>query len=501
MLHGFTRKFPPLALLTPEEVESIHRGALYTLATTGMHLEHDRVLRLLADHGCRVDRETRLAQFPPGLVEECLRSVPSSFLLKARDRDLDLMVGGDTVYFMQGMGMRHVDMDTWETRPATSREHREAMIVADALENTHLAEGWEIYTERQGMPPIMAVLENLASAIRYSSKTQVAGNIQDSEVFAIKMARAVGTDLLPEIDMASPLTIYGGAIEAAYRYIEAGIPITPALSITMGSEGPATIAGAVVLGVAMTMAWAVITQLIKPGAPMALHHGIGPMDMQRGNSILGTPHEAITSAMMNQLLRGYGVPTWCTAGFAANSKKFDYQAAYEKALPTLISALSGGHVFLFQGGSAIELLYHPVLSILDDDVAGWIGRFLQGVQVDDETLAVDLINQVGPIPGHYLSAAHTREWWREEQWLPKAADLEAYPVWVRSGKKDALALAQERMQHILDTHEPTPLTPDQEQAIEEILTEARQFYRDRGTISDAEWSVYMKTLESDGRGG
>ena len=501
MLHGFTRKFPPLALLTPEEVESIHRGALYTLATTGMRIEHDRALTLLADHGCRVDRETRMAKFPPGLVEECLRSVPSCFPLKARDRSRDLMVGGDTVYFMQGMGMRHVDMDTWETRPATSREHREAMIVADALENVHLAEGWEIYTERQGMPPIMAVLENLASAIRHSSKTQVAGNIQDSEVFAIKMAQAAGTDLLPEIDMAAPLTIYGGAIEAAYRYIEAGIPITPALSITMGSEGPATISGAVVLGVAMTMAWAVITQLIKPGAPMALHHGIGPMDMQRGNSILGTPHEAITSAMMNQLLRGYGVPTWCTAGFASNSKKFDYQTAYEKALPNLISALSGGHVFLFQGGSAIELLYHPVLSILDDDVAGWIGRFLEGVQIDDETLAVDLINQVGPIPGHYLSTAHTREWWRKEQWLPKAADLEAYPVWVRSGKKDALALARERMEEILATHSPTPLTPEQEQAIEEILTEARQFYRDRGTISDGEWSVYMKTLESDAGGG
>jgi trimethylamine--corrinoid protein Co-methyltransferase len=142
------------------------------------------------------------------------------------------------------------------------------------------------------------------------------------------------------------------------------------------------------------------------------------------------------------------------------------------------------------------LLYHPVLSILDDDVAGWIGRFLEGVTVSHETLAIDLINQVGPIPGHYLSTAHTREWWREEQWLPQAADLEAYPVWVRSGKKDALALARERMDEILATHQPTPLTAGQEQAIEDILQEARQFYRDRGTISDDEWSTYMQTLEA-----
>ena len=495
MISGFTRKYPPLEILTPEEMESIHRGALYILQTTGMRIEHDSLLKQLSERGCQVDLDEKRVRFPPGLVEECLRQCPSGFVLKARNREKDLMVGGDTVYFMQGMGMRHVDLDTWETRPANAAEHREAMTVADALENTHLAEGWEIYTERQGMPPIMAVLENLASAIRYSSKTQVAGNIQDSEVFAIKMAKAVGTDLLPEIDMASPLTIYTGAIEAARRYIEADIPITPALSITMGSEGPATMAGSVVLAVAMTMAWVVITQVIKPGAPMALHHGIGPMDMRRGNTILGTPIEGLTSVMMNQMLRRYGVPIWTTAGFASNSKKIDYQAAYEKALPSLVSLLSGGHVHLFQGGSAIELLYHPVLSILDDDVAGWIGRFLEGITVTDETLAIDLINQVGPIPGHYLSTAHTREWWREEQWLPQAADLEAYPVWVRSGKKDALALAQERMEEILSTHKPDPLTPEQEQSIEDVLREARQFYRDRGTISDAEWSTYMQTLE------
>jgi trimethylamine--corrinoid protein Co-methyltransferase len=495
MLAGFRRRYPPLEVLTQEEIEAIHRGALYVLGATGMRIEHDRILRDLANHGCQVDLDERRVRFPPGLIEESLRQCPSSFMLKARDRDKDLMVGGDTVYFMQGMGMRHVDMETWETRAATAAEHRKAMIVADALENTHLAEGYEIYTDRQGMPPIMAVLENLASAIRYSSKTQVAGNIQDCEIFTIKMAKAVGTDLLPEIDMAAPLTIHAGAIEASYRYIEADIPITPALSIAMGSEGPATLSGSVVLGVAMAMAWVVITQVIKPGAPMAYHHGIGPMDMRRGNAILGTPIEGLTSVMMNQMLRLYGVPSWTTAGFAANSKKFDYQAAYEKALPSLVSAMSGGHVHLFQGGSAIELLYHPVLSILDDDVAGWIGRFLEGVAVTDDTLAIDLINQVGPIPGHYLSTAHTREWWRKEQWLPQAADLEAYPVWVRSGKKDALALAQERMEEILATHKPAPLTPEQEQAVEEVLKEARQFYRDRGTISDSDWSTYLQTLE------
>jgi trimethylamine--corrinoid protein Co-methyltransferase len=497
MIPGFTRKYPPLELLTNEEVESIHRGALYTLEKTGLRVEHERILQLLERNGCEVDYEMNRVRIPAAIVEACVRTLPSSFPLRARDRNLDLMVGGDTVYFMQGMGMRYVDLETWETRPATGPEHRDAMIVADALENIHLAEGWEIYTDREGIPPVMGMLENLASAIRYSSKTQIAGNIKDSELFTIKMAEAVGTDLLPEIDTGSPLTIYGDAIEAAWRYIEAGIPIGPAQSSTMGSEGPATYAGACVLAVALGLGWVVITQMIKKGAPMAYHHGIGPMDMRRGSPIMGTAGEAIGTVIMNQMLRRYGIPSWCTAGFAANAKKFDYQTGYEKAMPTLMSCLSGGHLMLFQGGNAVELSYHPVLSILDDDIAGWIGRFLEGVTVNDVTLAIDLINQVGPIPGHYLSTAHTREWWQKEQFIPKVSDLEAYPVWIKSGKRDALALAKDRMEQILETHEPTPLASEEDQAVEDILVEAREYYRERDMISDEEWKVYMQTLEAE----
>jgi trimethylamine--corrinoid protein Co-methyltransferase len=495
VIQGFRRRFRPLELLTAEEVESVHRGALYVLHRTGMRIEHQKALELCAQHGCSVDFDERRVRFPPGLVEESLRQCPSSFALKARNPGQDLMIGGDTVCFMQGMGMRYLDLATWETRPATSGEHRDAMIVADALENVHLADGVFFYMERQGIPPVMVMLENLASGLRYSSKAEQFGYQQDCELFAIQMAQALGVNLNAELDSASPLTLYGGAVEAAFRYVRTGIPIEPTISINMGSEGPATRAGSLLLGVAMVMAWAVVTQLIKPGAPMSIQQGNGPMDMRRGSTLFGTADGALSSVMMNQMLRRYGIPSCASAGFSSNSKKIDYQAAYEKGMGALIDALSGCHLEIFQGGSGGELLYHPVLSILDDDVAGWIGRFLEGVTVTDETLAIDLINQVGPIPGHYLSTAHTREWWRREQWLPQSADLEAYPVWLRSGKKDALALAKERMDEILETHKPTPLTPDQEQAIEDILAEARQFYRDRGAISDAEWSEYMRALD------
>jgi trimethylamine--corrinoid protein Co-methyltransferase len=177
MIKGFTRAFSPLNLLSEEEVEAIHRGALYVLEKTGMRVEHERSLQLYADNECEVDFEERRVRFPPHLVEESIRKCPSHYVIRARDPDQDLMVGGNTFYFMQGMGMRYVDLETWETRPATFGEHREAMVVADALENVHLADGIFFYMERDGIPPVMVMLENLASGLRHSSKAEQFGSI------------------------------------------------------------------------------------------------------------------------------------------------------------------------------------------------------------------------------------------------------------------------------------------------------------------------------------
>jgi trimethylamine--corrinoid protein Co-methyltransferase len=496
MLEGFTRRFPPIDVLSAEEIEAIHRGALFVLDTTGMKVEHERALKLCAASDCRVDFEEKRVRIPPALAEDSLRKCPSSYVVEARNRSRDLMIGGNTLYFMQGMGMRHLDLESWETRPATVAEHRDAMIVADALENVHLADGVFFYMERQGIPPIMVMLENLASELRHSSKAEQFGYQKECEIFAIEMAKQVGAGLNPELDTASPLTIYESSIDAAFRYVEAGIPIQPCVGIAMGAEGPVTHASSVVLAMATVMAWAVITQLVKPGAPMSVQYGLKPLDMQRGSPRYGAVGHALTTGMVNQLLRRYEIPSCPSAGFTSTSKKIDFQCGYEKSTGALISALSGGNLLIFQGGSGTELLYHPVLSILDDDVAGWIGRFLQGVTVTDETMAVDLINQIGPIPGHYLSTEHTRKWWKKEQFIPAVSDREAYPVWVETGKKDALTLAKEKMEEILATHEPTPLTPAQEQAIEDVLNEARTYYRKKGLISDEEWSDYMKTLKS-----
>ena len=138
MLKGFTRKFKPLEILTKEEVEAIHRGTLDVLETTGVRVEHDRALKLFADHGCKVDFDKKRVRIPGYLVEDCLRKCPSSFTVKARDPKNDLRIGGNNLYFMSGCGLNTIDLDTREQRMATRQENDDAVKILDALETVHL---------------------------------------------------------------------------------------------------------------------------------------------------------------------------------------------------------------------------------------------------------------------------------------------------------------------------------------------------------------------------
>ncbi|MCK5212685.1 MAG: trimethylamine methyltransferase family protein, partial [Dehalococcoidia bacterium] len=158
--------------------------------------------------------------------------------------------------------------------------------------------------------------------------------------------------------------------------------------------------------------------------------------------------------------------------------------------------ISGGNTMLFHGSVHGELTHHPIQAILDDDMAGMVGRFMEGVEVSTESLATDLIEKVGPVPGHFMNAAHTRKWWKQEQFVPKTSDRLTYPEWQTSGKKTCIDYARERMDDLVATHKPMPLTPSQEDAIERVLEEARTYYLKKGLITDDEMREYRDSMKS-----
>ena len=496
MLKGFTRNFKPLEILSEGELEAIHRGTLSVLRKTGVRFESKKALKLFEENGCQVDYTDNRVRFPEGLVEECLRKCPSSFRVKARNPKNDMIWGGNTVYFQALSGTRSVDLDTWEPKTPTRKEYYDAITCLDALENVHIIPWYTPWFGFKNIPSVMAMPEGLAARLRNSSKFTCSNYSMGCEVFNIQMAKAVGAELRSSMAASPPLTFYEDAVENAFRTVEAGFILLITSGSVYGGTSPATIAGSLISGNAEIMAGIVLAQLIKPGTRIIVQDFSFPQNMRSGSPGFGAIEISLHQVAFNQIWRRYKIPIDGGVSYPG-SKKIDYQAGYEKAIIALIGALSGTNTIWIQGAMYGELAFHPVLAIIDDDMVGMIGRFLRGILVNDETMALDLIDEVGPIPGYYLNKEHTRKWWKLEQFIPRVADRLTYPEWLKGGKKDCLSLAKERYQKILSTHKvDPPLTQNQEEEIERILKEARKYYREKGLISDAEWEAYMEDLKS-----
>ncbi len=482
MLKGFLRRIKPMDILSGRDIQAVHMGALEVLETTGVTFQHERALELFRENGCNVDFDNQMVRFPASLVEECIRKTPGSFKLKARAPANDLRIGGNRLHYLAGAGLRIVDLATWETRPATLKELDEASIVSDALDSIHIVADTAPYTELVGVPPVIATLVDIASHIRNTTKITMAAGSHDIEIFHIKMAKTVGVDMLAFLGSSAPLAYDGEAIEAAYRHAEAGFPFNLISSDMMGGTGPATIAGSLVTTIAETLAGVVLIQLIRPGAGIVAGDYTMPLDMRTGHPCFGDLGSSLHYTGFNQILRGYSIPTFANCPSMCSSKTIDIQSGYERALSTLAAALSGANLIVLHGGIYGEYTYHPAQAVLDDDIATWVGRFLEGFTVNDETLALDLIEEVGPIPGSYLGKTHTRKMWQAERFVPKTADRMTYPEWMNTGKKTALDYAKARTEEILKTHKVPPLPEDQDREIDNILKEAEAYYREKGML-------------------
>jgi len=496
MLDGYQRRFRAIEVVSAAELDAMHQAALEILERAGATVQHEGALALLAEHGCRVDRDAQKAYLPTGLVERCLESCPSSYSIRGRDPGSDVRIGGTRVHFMQGMGMRYVDPDTWELRPATLREHAEAQIVGDALDSVHVMDACFAYTDIAGVPPIMQQLECLASGLRFSGKPQHYGYLKDSHRYAIRMAQALGVTLNSEIDVAPPIVFGHDAVEALIAFAEIGWGLEACPGGAAGATSPGSLAGSVVQMWAGTLAFIVLTQLVNPGAPVGRQVTGTVLHPKWGHPLDGAPESWLLGAMTNQLCARHGVPITSPVGFCGQAKSFDYQAAWEKALGVFFSVTTGSHLHVLHGSHGEELGFSNVLQVMDDDIARAIGRLLDGTEVSDETMATELIVEVASTGANFMSQAHTRQYWMKDRFQPATADWDTNVEWVKGGRTDVVSRARERAEAILATHRPTPLSAEQERAVSEVLDEARECYRASALITAGEWEPYMQAVRS-----
>ncbi len=483
MRRGFKRRFEPLRILSDSEIESIHMATLNVLEEVGVKFESIRALKLLEKNGCRVDHGTRIAKIPAFLVEECIRRTPSSFIVRSRAEKDNLHIGGNTLYFMSSLGARLSDIESGEVRVPSMEENNEAIRISDALDSLDLYSGYTPYFEIEGVEPVMLCATSLAQRLRNSTKITRGTQPTDSFIWETQIAQAAGQELLGNMEAAAPLSYPEDAINAAFTYTEAGFPIYIAAGSVMGGTAPVTIAGSTITNNAELLAAVVLIQCMKPGIGIIANDFVTPMNMENGDLLFCSLGASLHQMAFNQIWHDrYMIPTNNTGSAFPASKFIDYQSAYEKTHIAMTSALTGANMIVFHGGVTAELSYNPLLSVIDDDVANIIGKTIEGFEVSEDSMALDLIKEVGPVPGTYINKKHTRNWWKTEYFMPKVADRLPYKEWISSGKKDVIARAKERMEHIKSTHEPIALSAEKDREIDKILKEARKYYKNKGLL-------------------
>ncbi|MCL5072607.1 MAG: trimethylamine methyltransferase family protein [Actinobacteria bacterium] len=322
-----------------------------------------------------------------------------------------------------------------------------------------------------------------AQRLRFTSKPLRGAQPTDSFIWETKMALACNTQLFGICEGAAPLSLPEDAINAAFHYLNEGFPMYIASGSLMGGSHPITIAGASASHNAELLAIIVLIQCIRPGTGVIANNFVSSMNMNTGDLNFGTAAIALHQMAYNQIWHDlYKIPVNNTGSAFSNSKFIDYQLGAEKMPLAVCSALSGANMIVLHGGLTAELAYSPVLAVIDDDIANTVGRIIQSFDINNNTIGLDTILEVGVNPGTFLNTKQTRLFWKDEDYQTKVFDKLSYKEWVESGRKTVIEKAKERMEQIIATHKPSKLTPEQDEEITKILKEAEKYYKNKGLI-------------------
>lgn len=464
---------PKLSMLEGEDCTRIHQASLDVLQRTGIHVYSESALALLHEAGAMVDG--KLVKISPALVDRALASVPGSFELYKRGTDeVALRLDGHEVYFGPGSDTLHyLDPRSGERRDFLLSDIADCTRLCDALPEIGFMMSVGVPRD---VPDTHYFRHQFATMLGNTTKpiVVVCDTREDMEAIAAMAAAVVGGQELlrryPNIllysEPSSPLQHAQEATEKLLFCAEQSIPITHSPAPMMGGTAPITIAGAVALGNAELLSSLVMHQLHNPGAPFLYGHGVHHLDMKEMISVYGAPEFQLARVMAAEMGRYYSLPVWGYAGHS-DSKVVDAQAAADAQFAVLVALLAKTNLNHDVGYLESGLTGSPEMMVLTNEIISMTRRFVEGVRVDDEALAVEVIREVGP-GGEFLSHDHTMAHWRE-LWLPQLFDRQRLGPWQDQGSNDVNVRTRELTIALIEEHRVDPLPSPVENEIERIL--------------------------------
>lgn len=460
--------YAPTEVVSADELESIHLASLRILAEIGMDFLDVEARRLLAAAGATVggDGQEQRVRFDPAMVVETIGTCPSTFHLHSWNPARTLTIGGDALAFGSvGSPPNIVDFDD-RRRPGDREAFRTLVRLCQCLNIVHFIGGYPV--EPIDLHPSVRHLEAALDVLTLTDKVPHSyslGRQRNRDVLElVRIARQVDDATLERepsvftvVNSSSPLRLDAPMLQGMIEFASRNQVVVMTPFTLAGAMAPITLAGAVALQNAEALAGMVFTQIVRPGAPVIYGGFTSNVDMQSGAPAFGTPEYVRTAMLGGQLARRYGVPYRSSNVSASNA--LDAQAAYESVF-SLWGAVMGGVNFLMHGAGWMEggLSASAAKLVLDAELLGMVAALCDPVVVDDATLAVDAIREVGP-GGHFFGVAHTQERFRTAFHRPMISDWRNYESWAEAGRPDATQRAVELAHTFLAAYEPPPMDP------------------------------------------
>jgi len=464
-----------LKLLTDDSVLKIHQTAMQVIEEVGFEVQSEMALELFEGAGARVDWEKHLVRLNKDKVEELIKTAPSEIRLCGQDVANDILLGARRVYAGTGGTALYIyDPVINQKRQANLEDLRCIAKLVDKLDNIHFfllpTYPNELPLEHVDVNRFFAGLDNTAKHVMGGVYT-LDGAEQVIRTAQIVAGSAENLRQRPLISMIaciiSPLRIdktYGDMLVTIARN---GIPVACPAEPLCGATAPVTLAGTLVVQTVDTLLGVLLTQIANPGTPVLFGSVATNTDLRNLNYLAGSVEMGLLNAAGAQMAQFYRLPFYATGGMT-DSKTLDAQSGYESALTNLLCALSGAN-FIHDAAGLMEFAMTASYEkyVIDNEILGMVMRAVEGIKVDDDTMAFDLIKQTGP-GGNFVAARHTRHFMRSEHYQPSLSDRNSQEEWLSKGGKETWERASEIVKELLAKPKHSLPTPIKQEVISRI---------------------------------
>jgi trimethylamine--corrinoid protein Co-methyltransferase len=478
---------PTFEVLTEDEIEAIYFSALRVLYETGVRVYEEEGVELAHAGGAIVEDTTddsSLVKIPPWMVDKALSTLPRKVVVTGPDRKHRMELYKDQMYFGAGSDTPFTwDPFTGERRRAKYEDVKNFAKIAQAMPNMdfHMSLGivQDVNVGTYDRWQYLAMLEGTTKPINITA-VDLDGLRDQLEMAYIRVGGKEEFEKGPifslYIEPVSPLSHSEEVVQKLLFATDHGIPFVYTPCPLAGGTSPCTLAGTAVQALTESLFGIVLSQLRKPGAPMIIGGLMSNMDMRTTVYCYGSPEMALLSAAYTQITKWLGVPEYETAG-CSDAKFFDEQAAMEASFNITTAGLVGGNMIHDVGYLEQGLTSSMEQMVASNEIIDRLKRIMKGVPVNDDTKALDVIEDVGP-GGHYLEHDHTYDRFRDLIWQGELTDRQNFENWDLGGRKTFKDRVHDKVLEILEADTEPLLDEDMYNELRRICELADERHKD-----------------------